>query len=206
MTEFTSTEQLYTLLKYLWVTEIVMTLILAFIKMSVLFWSWSIFSAASEFRLPVLIDGGLVLAWGTISTFLVAFQCDPIYATWDLVAATTAKCMPFGELVLGYEILNIILDVAILILPARMVMRLNMAKGKKIMTIAVFSLVTLCVTIPSFATTGRQTLTPVILASVLYVYYALFTCTIPQTHSVVRGLLFILSLVTWAFYLLKRFH
>lgn len=142
-TEFTNPEQLLNLLKYLWSTQILMTVLFTLIKLSVLCWYWSIFSCASEFRLPVVVVGVVVLVWGTVFTFLVIFQCTPIYAAWDLVAAATAKCIPFGKLVLGYEITNIILDLAILALPARMVMRLQMAKDKKIMTISVFSLVTL---------------------------------------------------------------
>ena len=139
--EMTSLDQLAAVLKWIWVSEILMTIILTFVKVSVVVWYWHIFAVNnSSIRIPMIVIGGFSLAWGLAALLLVIFQCTPIYAAWDLVAAQSARCIAFGNLILGYELTNMLLDVAILVLPLRAVFKLKMNLSKKITVAGIFCL------------------------------------------------------------------
>lgn len=139
--EMGSLDQLTEVLKWIWVSEIFMTIILTFVKASVVVWYWNIFAVNnSNIRIPMIAVGGLCLAWGLAALLLVIFQCTPTYAAWDMVAAQTARCIAFGNLILGYEITNMLLDVAILVLPLRAVFKLKMNLSKKVTVAGIFCL------------------------------------------------------------------
>lgn len=142
--EMTSLDQLTAVLKWIWVSEIFMTIILTFVKASIVVWYWNIFAVNnSDIRIPMMVVGGLCLAWGLIALLIVIFQCTPVYAAWDMVANQTARCFSFGNLILGYETSNMVLDVAILVLPLRAVFKLKMNLSKKITVAGIFCLGTL---------------------------------------------------------------
>ncbi|KAK4242264.1 hypothetical protein C8A03DRAFT_29525 [Achaetomium macrosporum] len=141
MTEMTSFTQLTAVLKWIWVSEIFMTITLTFVKASVVAWYWHIFAVNnSDIRIPMIVIGICCLAWGLAALLLVIFQCTPIYAAWDMVAAQSARCIAFGNLIVGYETTNMVLDVAILVLPIRAVFRLKMNTSKKITVAGIFCL------------------------------------------------------------------
>jgi hypothetical protein len=117
-----------------------MVLILTLIKLSLLTWYWSIFSVHDGFRPMTLVVGTLVLLWGTVSVFIFLFQCMPISAAWDMAIVQTARCSSMGRLVVGFEVPNIALDLAILGLPIRMVVGLMMDRARKVMVGCVFGL------------------------------------------------------------------
>lgn len=133
--------QLNEVLKWIWISEIFMTVILTCVKLSVLVWFWSIFAPHnSDIRLPMVAVGVLCVAWGLAALLLVVFQCVPVRAAWDMLAAARARCIPFGNLIVGYELTNMLLDVAILALPIRALFRLRMSLSRKITVAFIFCL------------------------------------------------------------------
>ncbi|KAK4143710.1 uncharacterized protein C8A04DRAFT_28491 [Dichotomopilus funicola] len=143
ITQMTGLDQVNAVLRWIWVSEILMTIILTFVKTSVVCWYWNIFAVNnSDIKIPMIIIGALSVAWGLAALLLVIFQCIPVSAAWDLLAANSpgSRCIAFGNLILGYEITNMLLDVAILILPLRAVFRLKLNLSKKITVASIFVL------------------------------------------------------------------
>ncbi|KAK4161308.1 hypothetical protein QBC43DRAFT_323820 [Cladorrhinum sp. PSN259] len=138
--EMTSLEQIIDVMKWVWISELFMTIILTLVKLSVVAWYWSIFGLVDDFRRPMIITAALCIAWGLAFLFVVIFQCIPVHAAWDLVAATTAKCIPFGNILLPYEVTNMVLDVVILALPVRIIWGLRMSTTRKILVACIFGL------------------------------------------------------------------
>lgn len=73
-----------------------------------------------------------------ICTFILAFQCDPVAAAWDIALASSAKCQALGPIIIGPEITNIFVDVTILALPINMIRGLQMQTRQKILLSLVF--------------------------------------------------------------------
>lgn len=83
--------------------------------------------------LVVVNIGGLVM------TFLVAFQCKPLSATFLANIPTTAKCIETYALIYTSAPLNVITDLLILILPMPVLTSLRLPKKQKVILIAVFA-------------------------------------------------------------------
>ncbi|KAK2763260.1 hypothetical protein FQN54_009896 [Arachnomyces sp. PD_36] len=122
--------QIIYLLKILFVTEILFTLVITVIKISILLLYYNIFHISSKFRWAVKIAGALCIIWGIIMTFLIIFQCNPVAALWDKMAAPQF-CMSTSKLLLGYEITNLFLDVLVLCLPLGMLRTLQLPGYRK---------------------------------------------------------------------------
>lgn len=68
------------------------------------------------------------------------FKCKPIQAAYNTALASTAKCMPYGALVFGFEFSNLILDVFILALPVFVIQALQLETRRKVLITSVFLL------------------------------------------------------------------
>ncbi|KAI9742338.1 MAG: hypothetical protein M1818_003871 [Claussenomyces sp. TS43310] len=96
-----------------------------------------------QFRSFLLVNWivfGTCIIWGIITTFLLIFQCNPIRGMWvyELQATGKATCMSSSELIFGFEISNVVIDVLILSLPIYMIQRLQLRTAKKVSIIAIF--------------------------------------------------------------------
>lgn len=114
----------------LFATEILFTLVITVIKVSILLLYYSIFHVSSNFRWAVRIAGGLCVIWGITLTFLIIFQCTPVNALWEQMAAPQV-CMSTSKLLLGYEVSNLVLDVMVLCLPLGMLRTLQLPGYRK---------------------------------------------------------------------------
>lgn len=71
------------------------------------------------------------------SIFLLSFQCTPHEAIWDFTIPD-AKCIPLNSLQLLSSSIHIFSDMAILILPQKLVCDLNMSTKRRIGVAIVF--------------------------------------------------------------------
>lgn len=110
------------------------------VKLSILLFYQHIFSVPS-FRRLVRILAALCVVWLLVTFFIIIFQCSPIRAAWVFeLQMTTAKCIPAGNIILGLELSNVILDILILCLPIYMIQRLQLPRSRKIIVSGIFLL------------------------------------------------------------------
>lgn len=112
------------------------------VKLSILSFYWKVFASNTGHKRNRLLIQAVAVAcvvWFLIVTFLIIFQCDPIHAYWDELAAAS-YCLDTSKLLLGYEITNLALDVLILCIPIPIVLRLKLPSSKKAGLVGVFSL------------------------------------------------------------------
>ena len=133
------------------------------VKLSILHFYLTIFGLVDIFRYATYTIMFLVIAFGT-GLFLEAFlTCRPFAKLWDPFLQGT--CVSFKPGFLADGIINIVIDLAIVLLPMRMVWRLqHVSKQRKVAFTAVFAL------------------------GILYVFAILLTIHIPLNSQKAQGL------------------
>ncbi|KAI0145068.1 hypothetical protein GGR57DRAFT_481286 [Xylariaceae sp. FL1272] len=127
-----------TLLKWTIPVNIFYMLSSDFAKLSLLF-SYLQLSPDRGFRLVVK---GLItcfLLYAIIYSFVSIFSCQPVHASWDLVAMTTAKCINKPMFYLAASIANVLMDIIILLVPLRIVIPLQIPRWQKIPLLFLFA-------------------------------------------------------------------
>ena len=79
----------------------------------------------------------ILLAY-TITLFITIFDCSPIEKSWNL--GIQGHCLPPKGLPYASGAINVVSDLYVLILPIFPIWGLNMKLGRKLRTIALFSL------------------------------------------------------------------
>ncbi|KAF4636593.1 hypothetical protein G7Y89_g1487 [Cudoniella acicularis] len=125
--------------KTIYINEMFMTATLTSVKFSILLWYRHIFSIDS-FRKRCNVVLLLCAIWAITVFFVLIFQCIPIKAAWDPVAKMAGKCINIGNIILGYEISNILLDISILALPIAQIRKVHISTGYKFAVASIFSL------------------------------------------------------------------
>lgn len=69
-------------------------------------------------------------AWMITTVFAILFQCTPFEFNWD-TTIPGGHCINIGQFALVTSILNVLTDVAILILPLPLVFQLKVSKQKQ---------------------------------------------------------------------------
>ncbi|KAI1479226.1 hypothetical protein F4774DRAFT_425911 [Daldinia eschscholtzii] len=111
------TEQLYVYEKTKYVCELLGTIGLWVIKLSVLLFYRRIFSVRA-FRIVNNIFIGLTVSWGIAFTFTVAFQCTPVSTLWDKFETDYGPyCIKIQPSSFALAISDLILDALILVIP-----------------------------------------------------------------------------------------
>lgn len=74
------------------------------------------------------------MVWALACLLLIILQCRPVKAFWDfeLVAKGEGSCIPFGRFLLGYELANMVIDIAIVALPINIIRGLQMRTSRKV--------------------------------------------------------------------------
>jgi hypothetical protein len=112
---------------------------LTFTKISFLFFCLRIFPR-QQLRNTVYTLIALSLAHGAAFTITCLFNCTPIsyiWTNWD--GEHTGKCIKFNIFAWVHAATNIILDVAIIVVPIPELLRLSLSLRKKIYVIMMFS-------------------------------------------------------------------
>jgi hypothetical protein len=100
-------------------------------KISILCLYYSAFAANPTCRRAVRVVGALCILWFVIATFVIVFHCHPIQAYWEELDSSK-YCLPSGQILVGYETTNLILDVAILAIPVLGIRDLQLEGSRKI--------------------------------------------------------------------------
>ncbi|KAF2450126.1 hypothetical protein P171DRAFT_426596 [Karstenula rhodostoma CBS 690.94] len=121
------------------IAEIIYTVIITFVKYSILALYWRLFQA-DNILWPIGIMSFVATAWGVAVLLLSILACIPPKAIWDKTIED-AKCgVDMGRFLWGISIPNIISDVVLLLLPVPYVLRLNMSYSQKRLILGTFFL------------------------------------------------------------------
>lgn len=117
-----------------------MSCVITTVKFSILWFYYSIFGVSPNTRRAIYATGVICIIWFFIAVFpLIVFQCSPVDAYWNQFNLPPA-CKPTQHLLLGYELTNFFIDVAILCIPIGAIGKLQLARSKKIWTAVMFLL------------------------------------------------------------------
>lgn len=92
------------------------------------------------FRNAVRITIGVVNAGGLALTLLNTFQCRPVSAAWRITPPETATCTNIVTLYLSSAPLNIITDIAVLLLPMPLLTAMHLPLQQKIVLLVIFGM------------------------------------------------------------------
>lgn len=132
-----------TLLKIGYALQILIGSVITSTKLSILWFYYQVFSGVQgggeRNRLIIKIAAVICSLWFIIVTFIVIFQCTPVYAFWFYMDQAP-YCMSTPHFLLGYEITNLFLDVFVLCIPIPILSNLRLSSSKKSALIGVFML------------------------------------------------------------------
>jgi Fungal rhodopsin domain len=82
---------------------------------------------------------GIVITWSTASVISTVFQCNPVAGFWDS-KIPGMKCYNTDAFWYAYAIINIITDVAVLLLPLPEVRKLHLPVMERVGVGAIFAI------------------------------------------------------------------
>ncbi|PYI04303.1 hypothetical protein BO78DRAFT_398983 [Aspergillus sclerotiicarbonarius CBS 121057] len=88
-------------------------------------------------RTTSFIVGGVVIAYDLAVVFIAALECIPLSSMWT---GKPGRCIDTKGPFTALAIINVLTDVAILALPVKPVLNLNMRLGRKIQVLSIFLL------------------------------------------------------------------
>ncbi|KAI1409847.1 hypothetical protein F5Y13DRAFT_169053 [Hypoxylon sp. FL1857] len=119
-------------------SEVIYSVVIVVIKWSIAAFYQRIFPQ-KWFRWALLGVTLFMGAWMFTTVFAISFQCIPIEYNWD-TTIPGGHCINIGQLALATSILNVITDVAILVLPLPLVWKLNVTPKRRQGLIFLFAL------------------------------------------------------------------
>ncbi|KAF7949332.1 uncharacterized protein EAE97_002841 [Botrytis byssoidea] len=126
-------ETIHGALKALYSIEILSIFSFVFVKSSVFAALWSITPVVWH-RIVIYIASAVTVAWGTTSVFAVAFQC-PSPQRWNVVDPT---CIDIRAVKIYIAVMNILTDLALVILPTIIILPIQMPWGTRITILSAF--------------------------------------------------------------------
>jgi hypothetical protein len=114
-------------------------LIITTVKISILWFYHTIFGINKLIRNVIRITGAACIAWFLVATPLVVNQCSPVQALWEHLGQEP-WCLNAVQGLLGIELTNFFLDVAILLIPLLGLRNLRLQTTKKILLAGIFLL------------------------------------------------------------------
>ncbi|KAL1852348.1 hypothetical protein Daus18300_012243 [Diaporthe australafricana] len=109
-------------------------------KASLLLMYTRIFSVSAPFRVQVWVLGAAVAAFWAASTLATIFNCWPIYWSWLNSLSPADHCINYNIFWLVMGVVEEVLDICILVLPVRQVMKLQLSLQKKVGVASIFLL------------------------------------------------------------------
>ncbi|KAH7125789.1 hypothetical protein EDB81DRAFT_698208 [Dactylonectria macrodidyma] len=125
--------------KLLWVSSMTYTFAIAFCKFAILAFYWRIFQH-SDIRIPIQVLSTLAGAWFFLRLFMVSLQCIPISALWNETGQARDRRCHIHESTFFFAtvLTHVLLECAILALPAIEVSKLHLPRGQKVAVIMLF--------------------------------------------------------------------
>lgn len=125
--------------KSLFFGYILCTISLFATKISILIFYRRIFLVERAYRRATLVLMVLAIGWFISAELTTILACRPTNAFWDRTIAGS-KCFNFSAMYLGTGIIDALIDVAILLLPIRMAIKLHLPLRTKLAVVAILAL------------------------------------------------------------------
>ena len=93
-----------------------------------------------KFAIITYIITAFCIAWLLTGIFGNLFNCHPIEADWSVKYGTLSHCFPWGIFLFLHEMINALIDVAILACPVILVRRLQLSPRRKHQITGIFLL------------------------------------------------------------------
>lgn len=122
------------------IADVLYFTVVAAAKASLLLMYTRIFSVSTNFRAQVWVLGAVGAAFWATGTFGTLFNCWPIYWSWLNSLSPAEHCINYNIFWLVTGIIEEILDVCILALPVRHIMKLQLSLQKKVGIASIFLL------------------------------------------------------------------
>ncbi|KAI4656049.1 hypothetical protein J4E93_000765 [Alternaria ventricosa] len=135
--EITNPLQIIAFLRNIYIGQILYTLSITSIKLSVLAFYWRLFEIKS--RITIYVVTAASIAWCIAIMLCVIFNCLPVRAAWD-ITITQKTCIETRDIYLGGSVPNVILDFFIVIMPIPHVWRLHAPLAQRIVLAGMFAL------------------------------------------------------------------
>ncbi|KAK4695498.1 hypothetical protein P7C71_g2266, partial [Lecanoromycetidae sp. Uapishka_2] len=113
------------------------TICITLVKLSILLFYYRLFGVRKTFRRVIVAALALVITWCIAIVLLNILQCIPIQAAW-IRPYPHSKCLNNNTSLLGTAITNVVIDLAILVLPIEPIWRLNLTLRKKLALTTIF--------------------------------------------------------------------
>ena len=130
--------EFHAMLKPFWTSIWLYYLTLTFTKISILL-QYSRLIVYRKTRVAIWIMMGIVVAYGIGTVFDSIFLCTPVRGFWNR-KAPGVKCVDELRVWYANAVINIIMDVAIVVLPMPALHSLSISKGRKLAVMALFAL------------------------------------------------------------------
>lgn len=127
-------------LKMAFIANVLYFTVVAAAKASLLLMYTRIFSVSKHFRAQVWALGAAGAAFWATGTFGALFNCWPIYWAWVNSLSPVEHCINYNIFWLAMGVVEEVLDVCILALPVRHVMKLQLSLQKKVGVASIFLL------------------------------------------------------------------
>ncbi|KAI0533190.1 hypothetical protein GGR58DRAFT_487728 [Xylaria digitata] len=127
------------LAKLVYTNELLFGFGLTTIKISILWFYHNLFSIDRTLQRVIQATAVVCILWFIVATLVIALQCTPVQAYWEHFDLPP-YCLEYPRVFLGYEISNLLIDVAILCIPTGTVIRLQLPWVKKAPVIGIFLL------------------------------------------------------------------
>lgn len=128
-----------TFLKLFFVCSILYFTLIMAIKISILLMYRRIFSVDSSFRLHSLLLGIVVVAFWFAATVATIFYCRPFGYSW-MGLELNKHCFDYNAFWMATGIIEVVIDVTILALPVRMVLKLQLTRKQRALITFIFLL------------------------------------------------------------------
>ena len=126
---------LLTSMQSLWINEVLWSIVNTLLRVSVSLSLLSLFGVA--YARPIIVTLLILSILYGLAAFLEAMLiCQPLSAAWNPIANCANEIVAFVIL----ESIGLIIDVAILVVPAIVIWRINMKPSRKLGIIVIFSL------------------------------------------------------------------
>lgn len=124
----------------IWCTSMTYTFAIAFSKFAILTLYWRLFQY-SDICLPLQVLSAVTVGWFFLRLLMVTLQCIPTSAFWEEPLETKSQKCHVRESAFFFStvLTHVLIDCAILALPAIEVGRLHLPKGQKVAVIALFT-------------------------------------------------------------------
>ncbi|KAJ4269483.1 hypothetical protein NW762_001143 [Fusarium torreyae] len=125
---------------HMWTTSFTYSFAIGFSKFAILAFYWRLFQF-SDIRIPIQILSCVTVSWFLLRLFMVSLQCMPLTALWDGTQEEKEHKCHIRESTFFFStvLTHVLIDCAILILPAIEVGKLHLPKGQKFAVIALFA-------------------------------------------------------------------